>query len=115
MADDILNTDPVDPTPDPEPTPTPPTITDKVKLALRISHNLLDGEISDVITSARQELCRAGVDPDIANSDMELVQTAIKTYALEYYAQDPKDADRYGVSFKYQCDCIRKSDITIED
>ena len=44
MTDDILldeeNVDEVvndDPTP---PTPTPPTIFDKVKLALRISHNL---------------------------------------------------------------------------
>ena len=120
MADDILNNDPdpvdptPDPTPDPEPTPTPPTLADKVKLALRISHNLLDSEISDVITSARQEMLRAGVDSEVANSDMELVQTAIKTYALEYYAQDPKDAERYSASFRYQLDCIRKSEITVE-
>lgn len=90
------------------------TIFNKVKLALRISHNLLDSEISDVITSARQELVRAGVDPEVANSDKEIIQTAIKTYALEYYAQDPKDADRYSESFKYQLDCIRKSEITVE-
>jgi uncharacterized phage protein (predicted DNA packaging) len=90
------------------------TIFNKVKLALRISHNLLDSEISDVITSARQELARAGVDPEVANSDKEIIQTAIKTYALEYYAQDPKDADRYSESFKYQLDCIRKSEITVE-
>lgn len=120
MADENQNTDPidpVDPTPDPEPTPepTPPTIADKVKLALRISHNLLDSEISDVITSARQEMLRAGVDSEVAASDMELVQTAIKTYALEYYAQDPKDAERYSESFKYQLDCLRKSEITIEE
>lgn len=125
MADDNQNmdpivTDPVDPATDPEPTPgpdpepTPPTIADKVKLALRISHNLLDNEISDVITSARQEMLRAGVDSEVAASDMELVQTAIKTYALEYYAQDPKDAERYSASFKYQLDCIRKSTITVE-
>lgn len=90
------------------------TIFNKVKLALRISHNLLDSEISDVITSARQELVRAGVDPEVANSDKEIIQTAIKTYALEYYAQDPKDAERYSESFKYQLDCIRKSEITVE-
>jgi uncharacterized phage protein (predicted DNA packaging) len=117
MADENQNTDPidpVDPTPDPEPTPEP-TIADKVKLALRISHNLLDSEISDVITSARQEMLRAGVDSEVAASDIELVQTAIKTYALEYYAQDPKDAERYSESFKYQLDCLRKSEITIEE
>ena len=91
------------------PTPTPPTISDKVKLALRISHNLLDGEITDVITSARDELKRAGVDSTTAESDEELIQTAIKTYALAYYASEVKDAERYQESFKYQCDCIRKS------
>lgn len=94
-------------------TPTPPTIADKVKLALRISHNLLDAEINDVIASAREELKRAGVDSTLADSDEEIVQTAIKTYALEYYAQDPKDADRYSVSFKYQLDCLRKSTIEV--
>jgi len=108
MTDEILmdeeNTEAND-----NPTPTPPTIFDKVKLALRISHNLLDGEIADVITSARQELVRAGVDSTVAESDDELIQTAIKTYALEYYASDVKDADRFKESFIYQCDCIRKS------
>lgn len=118
MADENQNvgTDPTPtPEPTPEPTPTPPTIADKVKLALRISHNLLDGEISDVIASARQELVRAGVSEEIANSDMEIVETAIKTYALEYYASDTKEAERYSNSFKYQLDCIRKSTITVED
>ena len=87
MADDILLEDdtPVDPEPTPTPEPTSPTILDKVKLALRISHNLLDAEIADEIKSARQELVRAGVSETVAESDMELVETAIKTYVLEYY------------------------------
>ena len=116
MADDNQNvgTDPVNT--DPEPTPAPePTIADKVKLALRISHDLLDSEINDVIASARQEMIRAGVTELVANSDMELVETAIKTYALEYYASDAKDADRFSNSFKYQLDCIRKSTISMEE
>ena len=121
MADDNQNvgTDPVttdpEPTPTPEPTPSTPTIAEKVKLALRISHNLLDGEITDVIASARQEMIRSGVTEEVANSDMELVETAIKTYALEYYTSDTKEAERFGNSFKYQLDCIRKSTITVED
>lgn len=85
------------------------TINEKVKLALRISHTLLDAEISDVITSARSELTRAGVNPNMAESEDEIVETAIKTYALGYYASDVKDAERYQESFKYQCDCLRKS------
>lgn len=91
------------------------TILEKIKLALRISHTLLDAEITDVIASARQEMLRAGVDEAVANSDYELVETAIKTYALQYYASDVKDAERYGESFRYQLDCIRKSEITISE
>lgn len=91
------------------------TILEKIKLALRISHSLLDAEITDVIASARQEMLRAGVDDAVANSDYELVETAIKTYALQYYASDVKDAERYGESFRYQLDCIRKSEITIPE
>ena len=91
------------------PTPTPPTIFEKVKLALRISHDLLNGEINDVIASARSELKRAGVDETITDGDDEIIETAIKTYALAYYASDVKDAERYNESFKYQCDCLRKS------
>ena len=85
------------------------TIQEKVKLALRISHNLLDAEISDVITSARSELKRAGVDSDKADGDDEIIETAIKCYALAYYASDVKDSERYTESFKFQCDCLRKS------
>ena len=112
MADDNQNTEPTQTT-EPTPEPTPPTLTDKVKLALRISHNLLNGEIADVITSARQEMVRAGVSSDVAESDKEIVETAIKTYALAYYSTD-KEAERYSESFKYQLDCIRKSEITVE-
>ncbi len=85
------------------------TILEKVKLALRISHNLLDNEIADVITSARQELKRAGVKETKAEGSDEIVETAIKTYALAYYSSDVKDSERYNESFKYQCDCLRKS------
>ena len=84
-------------------------IQEKVKLALRISHNLLDAEISDVIASARAELERAGVSSEKAEGSEEIIETAIKTYALAYYASDVKDAERYQESFKYQCDCLRKS------
>ena len=119
MTDELLNeleenTGNDEPTPEPEPTPSEPTIFDKVKLALRISHNLLDGEINDVIASARAELVRAGVDETVANSDEELIETAIKSYALAYYSTD-KEAERYGKSFEYQCDNLRKSFGAVEN
>ena len=87
---------------------TPLTIEGKVKLALRISHTLLDAEIADVIKSARAEMVRAGVDPVRAEGSNEIIETAIKTYALAYYASEEKDAKRYQESFMYQCDCLRK-------
>lgn len=87
------------------------TIFDKVKLALRISHNLLDAEITDVINSARQEMIRAGVAQEVANGSTELVETAIKTYALAYFAGATAEADKYSESFRYQLDNIRKSGV----
>lgn len=90
-------------------TTTPLTIEDKVKLALRISHTLLDAEIHDVVESARSELERAGVDSVKIDQGGEIIDSAIKAYALAYYASEPKDAERYQESFSYQCDCLRKS------
>ena len=90
------------------------TINDKVKLALRISHNLLDGEITDVIASGRQEMERAGVSAEIANSSLEIVETALKTYALALsYYSEPTTAEKYMESFKYQLDNIRKSTLEV--
>lgn len=83
----------------------------KVKLALRISHNYLDAEITDVIASGRQEMIRAGVEESVANGSTELVETALKTYALAYFAGATAEADKYNESFRYQLDCIRKSGV----
>ena len=85
------------------------TIFEKVKLALRISHDLLDGEITDVINSAREEMVRAGVSAAVASSDSDLVDTAIKTYALSYFCGNLTDAEKYMESFMYQLDNLRKS------
>jgi len=85
------------------------TILAKVKLALRISHTLLDDEIADVIASARAEMKRAGLDSTTADGSSELIETAIRTYALSYYASSEKESERYTESFKYQLDNLRKT------
>ncbi len=87
------------------------TIQDKVKLALRISHDLLNGEIADTIYAARQEMIRSGVSPEMANGSADLVEMAIKTYALANLLATPSDAEKYMDSFRYQVDCIRKSEV----
>lgn len=86
---------------------------DKVKLALRITHTLLDSDITETIALARAEMVRAGVDSDVAESDNALVEGAIKTYCMYRYANDTKMSDGYFKSWEYQLDNIRKSVIEI--
>ena len=81
----------------------------KVKLALRISHNLLDADIKETIDTARAELIRSGVSEKYANSNHPLVESAIKTYCLFVYANDDKKTQGYFDSWQYQMDNIRKS------
>lgn len=83
---------------------------DKIKLALRISHDLLDGEITELITTARAEMTRAGVPDSVAeDTSNDVVTQAIKTYALYSMADDEKKAEGYFESWQYQLDNIRKS------
>lgn len=87
---------------------------EKVKLALRISHNLLDSDINDTISTARAEMIRSGVAVDVANSNLDVVEMAIKTYCLYIYANDTKMQDGYFKSWEYQLENIRRSSIEVE-
>jgi uncharacterized phage protein (predicted DNA packaging) len=82
---------------------------DKVKLSLRISHNLLDSDIESTIDTARAELIRSGVYAKKANSEDALVESAIKTYCLFVYSNDDKRAQGFFESWQYQLDNLRKS------
>lgn len=82
---------------------------EKVKLALRITHTLLDSDIEETIALARAEMTRAGVNSSLAESDNSLVEGAIKTYCLFKYANDTKMTEGYFKSWEYQLDNIRKS------
>jgi len=84
---------------------------DKVKLSLRISHDLLDNDILDTINTARAEMVRAGVVPSVAESNNDVVEMAVKTYCLYVYANDEKAKDGYFTSWQYQLDNLRKSTI----
>lgn len=87
----------------------------KVKLALRITHSLLDSDITATISTARAEMIRSGISSDVANSSLDIVEMAIKTYCLFVYANDAKMSDGYFTSWQYQLDNIRKSTITVPD
>jgi uncharacterized phage protein (predicted DNA packaging) len=82
---------------------------EKVKLALRISHNMLDSDINSTIDTARAELIRSGVSAEKANSEDVLVESAIKTYCLFVYTNDDKRAQGFFESWQYQLDNLRKS------
>lgn len=83
---------------------------DKVKLALRINHSILDEEIKETIETARAEMIRAGVSDSKVNDDKDkLIIQAIKTYCLYIYSNDTKMQDGYFKSWEYQLDCLRKS------
>ena len=82
---------------------------DKIKVARRISHNLLDEEINDTILVARAELIRSGVDKTIAESNDVLICSAIKSYCLYSLEEDEKKKDGFWKSWEYQLDCLRKS------
>ena len=82
---------------------------DKVKLSLRISHNLLDSDIESTIEAARAELIRSGVSAEKANSEDVLIERAIKTYCLFVYSSDNTRVEGYRASWEYQLECLRKS------
>lgn len=83
---------------------------DDIKLALRITHNLLDSEITANIESARAELYRSGISYEKATDEEDaLIRQAIKTYCLMMLSNNEKMAEGYAESFKYQMDCLRKS------
>ena len=83
---------------------------DKVKQALRISHNFLNNDIRDTIEAARAEMIRSGVSVKAASNDGDqLIARAIKTFCLGEYEKDPKLAEGYQKSWEYQLDNLRKS------
>lgn len=88
---------------------------DRIKLALRISHNKSDGDINDNIAFAKQEMFRLGIDAakTILVDGVEvvdpLIYTAIKTYCQYAFTTEPKAQEGYLTSWLYQLDCLRKT------
>ena len=71
---------------------------DKIKTALRITHNKLDDEIRQYISSAFADLERVGVAvPDNSENAAPLLETAVKIYVLAKY-------DFLGKGKQYQAD-----------
>lgn len=87
------------------------TLLDEIKIALRVTHTKLDGEISDNILAAEHELERVGIPWEIA-SDPEnhpLIKRAVKTYCQSAMAIDQAQAEKYQRSFELQAENMRKT------
>ncbi|MCI0767866.1 head-tail connector protein [Bacillus sp. TL12] len=73
---------------------------DVVKKALRVSHNALDDEISDLIEAARHDLMLSGVASTKVNVDTDpLIKRAIITYVKANFIPDAKEAERFQLSY----------------
>ena len=72
---------------------------DKVKMALRISTTALDGELSDLIAAAQQDLGIAGVS--VPSTLDEICTTAIITYCKMHFGL-PEDVDWLKKSYDEQ-------------
>lgn len=82
----------------------------RVKLDLRISHNLLDESIMESIDAARAEMVRVGISQIKAHDTNDpLISMAIKTYCRWQLANDQKMTDGYQKSWISQIDNLRNT------
>lgn len=73
---------------------------DDIKTTLRVSHNALDNDISDLIEEARHDLMLSGVSSKKANEDTDpLIKRAIKTYCKAEFTSDAREAERFKTSY----------------
>lgn len=79
-----------------------------VKDALRIRHKALDAEIERLISTARADIIRVGVDAILAQSDDDLVIQAIVTYCLLNMSSDPELMDKYKRAYEIQIEGLRR-------
>ena len=75
----------------------------RVKLALRITTNAFDDEITGLITAALMDLGIVGIDPSSITSGTtdELIITAVITYVKLHFGE-PADPDRLKKSYDEQ-------------
>lgn len=69
---------------------------EKIKMSLRIKHNALDDEITDMILAAKKDLERVGII-NIADDDPLIIQ-AVKLYCKWNFNYE-SDAQRYETAY----------------
>lgn len=76
---------------------------DKIKLAMRISHNMLDDDIQQNIDACLGELARVGVDTSDAENNTLIIK------ACEIYCKYTYDFDGKGEDFFKHFEKLRNS------
>lgn len=72
-----------------------------IKQALRLSTDVFDDEINDLIEAARQDLILSGVSFNKANDDNDpLIKRAIVVYSKANFGYDNPEADRFQRSYE---------------
>ncbi|MFB4258974.1 head-tail connector protein [Shouchella clausii] len=71
-----------------------------VKKALRLTSDVFDDEVQDLIESARSDLIQSGVSPLVAKKeDDPLIRRAVILYCKAHFGMDNPDAVRFAQSF----------------
>lgn len=73
------------------------TMLNKVRLALRITHDRLDSELLDLINACVYDLTIAGIN--VIDEDDPLIQQAVKTYCKAEYEEDVQKANRLNQAY----------------
>ena len=74
---------------------------DDMRDALHRTSKDFDGEIKDLIESARQELILSGVLPEKANDESDpLIKRAVTLYLKADFGLEPEYSDRYRSAFE---------------
>lgn len=81
-----------------------PTILNKVKTKLRISHNALDDDVADTITACLKDLEVCGVQA--SNPDDPLILNAIKLYCRAEFTDDTDKAADYMTRYDALKSCL---------
>src|SRR5690606_35449581 len=73
---------------------------DDIKVAMRITTDVFDGELHDLIAAAQSDLKLSGVDPTKAEDDTDpLIKRAITTYVKANFGYDNPEAERFQQSY----------------
>jgi uncharacterized phage protein (predicted DNA packaging) len=73
---------------------------DDAKLALRITNNDFNDEITDLINAAEADLGLSGIDPSMVLETDPLIKRAVMIYAKANFGFDNPDADRLTQSYE---------------